>query len=371
MPGYNWFPSGGYRVVYEYANRLTSRGHSVTVVHPRHLKFQPPVKVSLRQRLHKTKFGLMGLLATPVIDWQTIDTRVNLRFVPSSGERDLPDADVLFATGWQTVSSVLRAPQSKGEKFYLIQGYETWLGPKDLVNQTWLAPINKVVVSRWLLELGNTIGASNLTYIPIAIDHSLYRVLRPIPTRPRQVVMALSWVGIKGSKDGVAALQIAKQNFPDLRVVLFGNSRRPPWVPSWMRYFRNPEQKRIVNDFYNGSSIVLSPSLSEGFGLPPAEGAACGCAIVATDIQGHREYVQDNLTGLLSPPQDPKALARNLCLLLGNDERRIRLAQSANEVVKRFSWDRSADLMEDFILRAGRRQPLDPGFSSAVQVSPT
>jgi glycosyltransferase involved in cell wall biosynthesis len=306
-----------------------------------------------------------------VIDWQVIDHRVKLLFVPTSGERDLPAADVLFATGWQTVSSVLQSPQSKGEKFYLIQGHETWLGPKDLVNQTWLAPINKVVVSRWLLELGDTIGASNLTYIPIAVDHRLYRVLRPIPTRPRQVVMALSWVGIKGSKDGVTALQIAKQNFPDLRVVLFGNSRRPSWVPGWMRYFRNPDQTRIVNDFYNGSSIVLSPSLSEGFGLPPAEGAACGCAIVATDIQGHREYVQDHLTGLLSPPQDPKALARNLCLLLGNDDLRVRLAHSANEVIKQFDWDRSADLMEDFITRGASRPPLGHEFSSAVQVSPT
>jgi glycosyltransferase involved in cell wall biosynthesis len=371
MPGYNWFPSGGYRVVYEYANRLTSRGHSVSVVHPRRLRFQPPERLSIRQRARRTKYNLIELLSTPVIDWQVIDHRVKLLFVPTSGERDLPDADVLFATGWQTVSSVLQSPQSKGEKFYLIQGHETWLGPKDLVNQTWLAPINKVVVSRWLLELGDTIGASNLTYIPIAVDHRLYRVLRPIPTRPRQVVMALSWVGIKGSKDGVTALQIAKQKFPDLRVVLFGNSRRPSWVPGWMRYFRNPDQTRIVNDFYNGSSIVLSPSLSEGFGLPPAEGAACGCAIVATDIQGHREYVQDHLTGLLSPPQDPKALARNLCLLLGNDDLRVRLAHSANEVIKQFDWDRSADLMEDFITRGASRPPLGHEFSSAVQVSPT
>jgi glycosyltransferase involved in cell wall biosynthesis len=371
MPGYNWFPSGGYRVVYEYANRFASRGHSVSVVHPRRLRFQPPVKLSMRQRFRRTKYDVIELVSTPAIDWQPIDPRVKLLFVPTSDERHLPDADVLFATGWQTVSSVLQSPQAKGEKFYLIQGYETWLGPKNLVNQTWLAPINKVVVSRWLLELGNTIGASNLTYIPVAVDHHLYRVLRPIPTRPRQVVMALSWVAIKGSKDGIKALEIAKQNFPDLRVVLFGNSRRPPWVPAWMKYFPNPEQKRIVNDFYNGSSIVLSPSLSEGFGLPPAEGAACGCAIVATDIQGHREYVQDNLTGLLSPPQDPKSLARNLCLLLGNDELRIRLAHSANEVIKQLSWDHSADLMEDLIVRTARRPPLGHGFSSAVQVSPT
>jgi glycosyltransferase involved in cell wall biosynthesis len=371
MPGYIWGPSGGYRVIYEYANRLVERGHHVSVVHPRRLKFLPAPNISLRERLRRAKFCLIGLFSTPVIDWQPIDKRVELLFVSNSGPRHLPDADALFATAWQTVPSVLRSPHSKGEKFYLIQGYETWMGPKDLVDQTWRAPINKVVISRWLLELGNSIGASNLTYIPIAINHGLYRVFRPIQERPRQVVMALSWVAIKGSKDGITALEIAKRNFPDLRVVLFGNSRRPPWVPQWMSYSQNPEQERIINDFYNGSSIILSPSLTEGFPLPPAEAAACGCAIVATDIKGHREYVQHNVTGLLSPPQDPEALARNLCLLLGNDDRRIRLAHSANTLIKEFTWERSADRMEDFIIRTARRRPRGHGFVSPVEVSPT
>lgn len=370
MPGYTWTPSGGFRVIYEYANRLVDRGHHVSVVHPRSLKYLPSPTLPLRERLRRAKFGLVNLFSTPVIDWQPIDKRVELLFVPTSAQRHLPDADVIFATAWQTVPSVLRSSRAKGEKFYLIQGYETWMGPKDLVDQTWLAPIKKVVISRWLLDLGNSMGASNLTHIPIAIDHSRYRVLRPIAERPRQVVMALSWVAIKGSKDGIAALEIAKRSFPDLSIVLFGNSRRPPWVPQWMSYSQDPEQERIINDFYNGSSIILSPSWREGFGLPPAEAAACGCAIVATDTEGHTEYVQDNVTGLLSTPRDPEALARNLCLLLRDDDLRIRLAQSANDFIKRFNWERSADLLEEFIMQGTLRHNPGSPFPPAIEVSP-
>lgn len=370
MPGYTWGPSGGYRVIYEYANRLVARGHRVNVVHPRRLKFLPELNLPLRERLRRAKFDLISLFSTPVIDWQPIDKRVELGFVSNSGQRHLPDSDILFATAWQTVPSVLRASQTKGEKFYLIQGYETWMGPKDLVDQTWLAPINKVVIARWLLDLGDSMGAGNLTYIPIAINHDLYRVLRPIEERRRQVVMALSWVGIKGSKDGIAALEIAKRKFPDLSVVLFGNSRRPPWVPQWMSYSQNPEQERIINDFYNGSSIILSPSLTEGFPLPPAEAAACGCAIVATDIKGHTEYVHDGVTGLLSAPRDPQALARNLCLLLEKDDLRVRLAHSANDFIKQFTWERSADLMEEFLFRVAPCKPLGQPSGSSIEVSP-
>src|SRR5690349_3027334 len=158
MPGYMWFPSGGYRVIYEYANRLVARGHNLCVVHPRRLKFLSSPKLSLRERLRRARWDLMGLFSTPLIDWQPIDRAVDLRFVATSGSCDLPDADALFATSWQTVPSVLASSPTKGEKFYLIQGYETWMGPTDLVHQTWRAPISKVVISRWLLELGKSIG---------------------------------------------------------------------------------------------------------------------------------------------------------------------------------------------------------------------
>jgi O-antigen/teichoic acid export membrane protein/glycosyltransferase involved in cell wall biosynthesis len=356
LPGYTWVPSGGFRVVYEYANQLVSRGHHVTVVHPRQLKFFSPAKRPIRERLRRARYDLMELFAIPAFDWHPIDKRVKLAFVPNSGEDYVPDADVLFATSWQTLQSVLQCPPVKGEKFYLIQGYETWMGPKDAVDRTWLSRTNKIVVARWLFDLGNSLGASNLTYIPNAVDHAHYRVLRPIANRPRQVVMPLSWVSIKGSQDGIKALEIARTNFPDLKVVLFSSSHRPRWVPGWMTYYKNLEQKSIVESCYNTSSIILSPSLSEGFPLPPAEGAACGCAIVATDIGGHREYVEHGVTGLLSPPGDPQALAKNLCSLLADDDLRIRLASAAGERIRTFTWEGSASLLEELIASTVERK---------------
>jgi glycosyltransferase involved in cell wall biosynthesis len=123
-----------------------------------------------------------------------------------------------------------------------------------------------------------------------------------------------------------------------------------------MTYYKNLEQKSIVESCYNTSSIILSPSLSEGFPLPPAEGAACGCAIVATDIGGHREYVEHGVTGLLSPPGDPQALAKNLCSLLADDDLRIRLASAAGERIRTFTWEGSASLLEELIASTVERK---------------
>jgi len=252
----------------------------------------------------------------------------------------------------------MKCSPAKGDKAYLIQGYETWLGPKDRVEETWRMPLRKIVISQWLLELGEALGARQLTCIPNGIDQQLYRVLQPIQQRPRQIVMVCSRVPLKGAKDGIAALELARQQFPDLKVVLFGNSYRPSWVPGWMSYYADPPQELIVCQPYRRSSRLLSPHWMEGFGLPAVEAACCGCALVATDNEGHREYIRDGVTGLLSPPKDPQELARNLCALLADDDLRIRLALAANHFVQRYDWQRSADLLESFLVGTLKHKPV-------------
>ena len=369
MPGYMWGPSGGYRVVYEYANQLVARGHQISVVHPRRLASPQVSRPTLRQHARKLRLTLRELISSPTIYWHSMDPRVQLLYVPSLQNRYIPDGEVVFATAWNTAKPVMRCSKVKGEKAYLIQSYETWMGPKELVDETWRMPLRKVVISKWLLNLGKTLGARTSVYIPNGLDHDHYRVLQPIAQRPRQVVMVLSHVPLKGSKEGIAALELVKKQFPDLRAVLFGNSYRPAWVPAWMHYRTDPPQQEIVEQFYNSSSIMLSPSWTEGFGLPGVEAACCGCAIAATDNDGHREYVEHGVTGLLSPPKDPEGLARNLCTLLANDDLRIRLAHAANAFVQRYNWRHSTDLMEAFLTEAAKRKHVARQGASAFEVS--
>jgi glycosyltransferase involved in cell wall biosynthesis len=373
LPCYAWGPSGGFKVVYEYANRLVARGHQVSVIHPRRLKFPPPEHLTIRKRMRIARLWLTEIRSKPAIHWHTIDPRVRLLYVPTSDSRYVPDGDILFATAWHTVRSVMECPEQKGHKWYLIQGYETWQGPQNLVNETWLAPLRKIAVSKWLVNLGKELGCDDITHIPNGVDGQRYRVVTPIQQRVRQVVMTVSQVPIKASQDGIKALEIAREKFPDMRAVVFGKDRFPPAMPSWITYVQDPSQEFLVEQILNNSSIVLSPSLTEGFGLPLAEGAACGCAMVATDSGGVRDFIIHGKTGLLSAPRDPKALAENLCMLLANDALRIRLAEEGRSVVVGFTWERSANLLESLLSRAVQRQAINPASlphtsSSQLQV---
>jgi L-malate glycosyltransferase len=349
MPCYPWAPMGGFRVVYEYSNQLVARGHEVTVVHVQQIGPKAQKHVSLYEKAREFRNQIFNSCLTPKISWQVIDPRVNLSFVRAADKSNIPDGDAIFATSWNTVASVLAYERSKGTKFYLIQHYETWLGPKALVDQTWRSELNKVAVSKWLVNIGRELNAGHVEYIPNAVDHVRYKLINPIKDRPRQIAMMFSHVEFKGARDGIRALEIAKEKHPSLTAIFFGTGRAASWIPKWVQYYRDPPQEFIVDEVYNKSSIFLSSSWAEGFALPPAEAASCGCAVVATHSGGIADFIENEVTGLLSAPKDPQALGNNLCRLLEDDELRIKLSEAAGRRVGFLTWDRSATLLERFI----------------------
>ncbi len=351
LPAYPWEPIGGFRVVYEYANHLVKRGHEVTVIHPRRLpNWTPSPRPPLRRRL-------LELLVTPRITWQPIDERVRMLYVSEPRARAIPDGDAVFATFWPTAELVLHYPPHKGEKFYLIQDFGSFFGPRENLEATWRAPLKKVTISRWLYDQVSSVAneKDDIAYIPNGINHQLFQLLNDIPGRPRVVVMMYSYARYKASEDGVKALETCRKEFEDFRAIAFAPyPDRPQELPPWIEYRVCPDARALVQ-IYNSASIFLSSSLAEGFSLPPAEAMACGCVVVATDSGGIREYAEHEKTALLSPPGDPEALAENLLRVLRDDELRVRLAQAGHERIQEFTWERSTDLLEQFLLRHVRK----------------
>ncbi|MCK4793248.1 MAG: glycosyltransferase family 4 protein, partial [Desulfobacteraceae bacterium] len=184
---------------------------------------------------------------------------------------------------------------------------------------------------------------------PNGIDHTKYRLLQPIENRPPRIAMLYHIIDWKGSEDGIKALELARDKFPKLQAALFSRLARPKGLPEWIEYHCDPPQEDLVGRIYNGSSMYLCPSWREGWHLPPAEAMACGCAVVSTDIGGVRDYAEHGVTALLSPPRNPEALAQNILRLLEDDELRIRLAKAGHERIQEFTWERSTDLLEQFL----------------------
>lgn len=339
-------PVGGIKVVYEYANHLSKRGHNVTVVHTAFQRIDTPPTEIPRRTLFYLKLWASGKY-TPD-SWFKIDPSVQMLWVPTLDSQNIPDADVVIATSWDTAEWVNQYPASKGRRFYLIQGLETWSGTEKRVFATWKARLNKIVIAQWLERTANSMN-EKCAYIPNGLDFTRFGLDLSLTERIADHVLMMyhpsEW---KGSDDGLNALKKVKQQVPGLRASMFGVPKPPKDLPGWIDYHRSPSQERI-RQLYNKCSIFLAPSWSEGWGLPASEAMMCGAAVAATDIGGHREFAFHEQTALLSPPKDSGALAANVVRLINDRELRIKIATQGNEYIQRFTWDRATDAFEKLL----------------------
>lgn len=339
-------PAGGFKVVYEYANGLARRGHTVHVVHVAWLLPSGiPAGVRDYSRIFRyIPFALRGSWRPD--PWFRLDPQVRLTWVPSLSRIFLPRADAYVATWWATAERLAAMRDLPGRKLYLIQHLETFFGSEQQVMATWRAPLEKIVIARWLEKVARDLGES-CQYIPNGLDFSRFGLDTPPADRnPLRVAMlfndALVW---KGSADGLGAILRLKERYPELQAEFFSINDRPADLPAWIEYRRTPPQDELRR-IYNRAAIFLAPSHSEGWGLPACEAMMCGAAVAATDIDGHQEFCIDGVTALLAPARDPAALAAAAARLIEDPALRLRLAANAHREIQKFTWTAAIDAFE-------------------------
>ena len=92
--------------------------------------------------------------------------------------------------------------------------------------------------------------------------------------------------------------------------------------------FAGAKTAAVLAKLYSTSTIVVSPSLGECLSTVVLEAMCCGAAVVATDVGGIREQLDED-TGVIVPPRDSAALARAISTLLADADWRRRLGQAA------------------------------------------
>ena len=101
---------------------------------------------------------------------------------------------------------------------------------------------------------------------------------------------------------------------------------------------------------YAEADLFVYTSYFEAFGLPPLEAMACGTAVVTTDCGGNRDYVRSGENCLVVPPSDIERLSAAIYYLLTNDAERQRIAATGHLFSQAWSWQRTADQVEAFLL---------------------
>jgi alpha-1,3-rhamnosyl/mannosyltransferase len=106
---------------------------------------------------------------------------------------------------------------------------------------------------------------------------------------------------------------------------------------------------------YSGATVVVQPSLEEGFGLPALEAMACGAPVVASRRGALPEVVGD--AGLLVDPEDTGALARALARVLDAPGERATLARRGLARAGAFAPARTAGRVVDLLQATAGLRP--------------
>ena len=111
-----------------------------------------------------------------------------------------------------------------------------------------------------------------------------------------------------------------------------------------------PDADLVV--LYNLATMLVLPSLSEGFGLPAIEAMACGLPVAASNRGSLPEVVGE--AGLLFDPSSEGEIADAIARLLGDELLRHEISRKAQERAKLFSWKNGARKMMSILEKAAR-----------------
>jgi len=193
------------------------------------------------------------------------------------------------------------------------------------------------------------ISEDNLRVIYNGIDSDIFSPSKAIARLNNRLLVVISRdTPVKGLRYLLEALAILNQQHSmELVVVAKGTDNSSTQrlmdtfgIRRYVKIIDEIDTAELVNQ-YRLATIVIVPSIYEGFGLPAAEAMACAAPVVSTTAGALPEVVGD--TGILVPPADVTALVSAISSLIVSPDVRHSLGEMGRRrIVDTFNWENTA-----------------------------
>jgi len=270
-------------------------------------------------------------------------------------DEEIPDADVIIATGYNSVAATLSAPKSCGIKVHWIRAWETWqCAPKKIVAYILEAPTIKLVNS---IGLKKKLKSYNFASEIIRPGYDLDKLFpkKEIKNNHKVVIGGLYTTGkherIKRTKWVLDSYRYLKKKYGNVELWMFGNDFMKSGI---VNFFHRPnmEAKQYI---YNNIDIWLSPAIQEGLHMPPAEAMMTECPVVGVDaeLSGTHDYLIDGITGIVSE-NNFEVFVKNVEKLYLDKELRSDMGKRARQKIEKlgsreFNMQKMIDYFERVI----------------------
>jgi glycosyltransferase involved in cell wall biosynthesis len=159
-----------------------------------------------------------------------------------------------------------------------------------------------------------------------------------------KVSMACRLLKDKGVFEYIEAAKILKNKYPNIEFELYGDIDIHNPASLTNDDIEKVKKDGIVKVYgfssdiarvFSDSDIIVLPSYREGLPKVLIEAAACGRAVVTTDVPGCRDAIEPNITGLLCEVKSSKSLAEQIEKLILNNELRNDMGKAGRELAQR------------------------------------
>jgi glycosyltransferase involved in cell wall biosynthesis len=229
--------------------------------------------------------------------------------------------------------------------YYLMEPIATWLMSR--------ARAKLVTVSNSTLKdlerFGFNVSASHI--ISEGIEIEPVSDLKSVRKFSRPTMLSLGAMrAMKRTIDQVKAFEIAKENIPDLKLIMAG-STDGPYAQQVLDYIEGSPHKKDISaegmvsferkmELMQRCHVFTVTSVKEGWGLVVTEAASQGTPAVVYDVDGLRDSVRDEVTGIITEP-NPQNLAAGVSRLLKDQDRYAAMRKAAWKWSKDITFDNS------------------------------
>jgi glycosyltransferase involved in cell wall biosynthesis len=204
-----------------------------------------------------------------------------------------------------------------------------------------------------LTKINRCRNKGRFSYVPNGTEERFFQVREYPEKSSLRLLYVGAWLDRKGIYYLAEAFEHLARKLPGIELTVAGCLSSEESVSA----FFTPEVRARVRvlpflgrsempALYAAHDIFLFPSLMEGMPLTLLEAMAAGMPAATTNTCGMADVVENEVNGLLVPPADGEALARAIERLCNSADLRKRLGQSAQETMRRYTWEKVTGKLE-------------------------
>jgi len=166
----------------------------------------------------------------------------------------------------------------------------------------------------------------------------------------------------KGIPYLLKAVKTISQEFPRTKILIIGGGPLSQKLQRMARQLRVKEyiwfmgERKDAQYLLSLFDVFVLPSLWEGLPYVLMEASVLGKPVVATDVDGNREIIEDGKTGILVPARNPEKMAEAVIRLLREKGFASKLGETAKESIPpKFNCSRMVEETQNLYLKLCQR----------------